>query len=304
MIADACARGRASGRTAGRRGTRRGVFARLDVPVGPVSAQVVGGEHVPDAVRSLEGRSSPPPGVSQGLCKAGANGASCLQHKRRRSHSSELALRRRRAARRAAGAPVEERGTGTACERGGGRGGAPLRHYEGEYLATRQPAGVECCDPRSIADRIAIRLGVVGECCETRAGNPPRHPAPATRPAIPRRQPRQASLVGRALSRLAAGRDRAPELLKLGPQFPVFALQEHHAPPRGHEILGHLVQRTPNPIGSDLLHAGGASHCPRNAARGPAPILSGKLSPRFPVQLEGKPAPRFPLDREPPTGHR
>ena len=31
-------------------------------------------------------------GVSQGLCKAGANGASCLQHKRRRSHSSELAL--------------------------------------------------------------------------------------------------------------------------------------------------------------------------------------------------------------------
>jgi len=189
MIADACARGRASGRTAGRRGTRRGVFARLDVPVGPVSAQVVGGEHVPDAVRSLEGRSSPPPGVSQGLCKAGANGASCLQHKRRRSHSSELALRRRRAARRAAGAPVEERGTGTACERGGGRGGAPLRHYEGEYLATRQPAGVECCDPRSIADRIAIRLGVVGECCETRAGNPPRHPAPATRPAIPCRQP-------------------------------------------------------------------------------------------------------------------
>ena len=30
-------------------------------------------------------------GVSQGLCKAGANGASCLQHNRR-SHSSELAL--------------------------------------------------------------------------------------------------------------------------------------------------------------------------------------------------------------------
>ena len=31
-------------------------------------------------------------GVSQGLCKAGANGASCLQHKKRRSLSSELAL--------------------------------------------------------------------------------------------------------------------------------------------------------------------------------------------------------------------
>ena len=31
-------------------------------------------------------------GVSQGLCKAGANGASCLQHNKRRSRSSELAL--------------------------------------------------------------------------------------------------------------------------------------------------------------------------------------------------------------------
>jgi hypothetical protein len=31
-------------------------------------------------------------GVSQGLCKAGANGASCLRHKRRRRRSSELAL--------------------------------------------------------------------------------------------------------------------------------------------------------------------------------------------------------------------
>ena len=31
-------------------------------------------------------------GVSQGLCKAGANGASCLQHKKRRSIVSQVAL--------------------------------------------------------------------------------------------------------------------------------------------------------------------------------------------------------------------
>jgi hypothetical protein len=31
-------------------------------------------------------------GLSQGLCKAGANGASCVQHNKRRSHSSELVL--------------------------------------------------------------------------------------------------------------------------------------------------------------------------------------------------------------------
>jgi hypothetical protein len=45
-----------------------------------------------------------------------------------------------------------------------------------------------------------------------------------------------------------------PELLELGLQLPVLALEQYHASPLGHEILGHLAQRTPNPLGFDLLH--------------------------------------------------
>ena len=44
------------------------------------------------------------------------------------------------------------------------------------------------------------------------------------------------------------------KLLELGLQLAVLALEKHDAPPLGHEILGHLAQRAPNPLGSDLLH--------------------------------------------------
>jgi hypothetical protein len=77
----------------------------------------------------------------------------------------------------------------------------------------------------------------------------PRPPAAAKR-----------SLARRAGRVLLLRREQTLEFLELGPQFPIFAFQEHDAPPLGHEILGHLVQRAPNPVGSDLLHVAGASH--------------------------------------------
>jgi hypothetical protein len=77
----------------------------------------------------------------------------------------------------------------------------------------------------------------------------PRPPAAAKR-----------SLARRAGRGLLLRREQTLEFLELGPQFPIFAFQEHDAPPLGHEILGHLVQRAPNPVGSDLLHVAGASH--------------------------------------------
>jgi len=61
-------------------------------------------------------------------------------------------------------------------------------------------------------------------------------------------------LVRRARSRFSLRRDHALKLLKLGLQLPVLALEKHYTPPLGHEILGHLAQRAPNTLGSDLLH--------------------------------------------------
>jgi hypothetical protein len=47
--------------------------------------------------------------------------------------------------------------------------------------------------------------------------------------------------VGRgALCGLVRRLDRTPELLELGPQLAVLALEQHHATAFGHEILGHL----------------------------------------------------------------
>jgi hypothetical protein len=60
--------------------------------------------------------------------------------------------------------------------------------------------------------------------------------------------------VRRARSRLSLGREHPLQLLELGLQLAVLALEKHDAPPLGHEILGHLAQRASNPLGSDLLH--------------------------------------------------
>lgn len=67
----------------------------------------------------------------------------------------------------------------------------------------------------------------------------------------------------RAGRRLPFGRHQTLELLELGSQLAVLALQNYDTPSLGHEILGHLAQRAGNPLGSDLVHVGVSVPLPR-----------------------------------------